>query len=493
LTTRPKRQIETRLIGWIGWAGLDALGRLALLTGSTIVFSRLLSPRDFGVTALVLTIVAAAAVFVGTPFEEALTQRRSLRKIHLRAALGASWAIASLILAVSALAGCTLADAYGEPEMRYLLPVAMASIFFSGHADIMTALARRLRRFNEVAYATLAGHVIGIALALVIAFLGYGLWALIAQRLLVVVARAVILQWRIGFLILPGWSSAHIGELGRFAGFSFMARLTENLTYLAFNNLVQIFYGVSVLGHVNMAMRLIEPIRGAIQATGHNLAFSFFARANRDPARLSRLASDVVSQSAFATVPVFVGLAAVAPVLLPIIAGPGWDDAIGIAVCLSLASALATPSGLIYTAFSANGRPEFSLLSLVAGFAAIVAVLVGASALGPISVGLSRMAGDVVRAAFAISLPPSLLSWSRGGRFAALAPAWLISGVMGLVVIAMGAATPGFGLLPHLIFMVGVGVVVYGALFALFARPAFEIFAAHFAQARVPLMRRIAR
>lgn len=261
MTSRARRTGQGRLIGWIGWAGLDAIGRLALLTGSTIVFSRLLAPRDFGVTALVLTLVAVAAVFVGSPFEEALAQRRGVRMAHLRAALGASWAIGAVILAASIPLGHALAEHYGEPEFRSLLPVAMASVFFSGHSDIVTALARRLRRFNDVAYATLVGHVVGVGVALAIGLAGYGLWALIAQRLMVVVARAVILQWRIGFLVTPSWAPALVREFGRFAGFSFMARLAENLTYLAFNNLVQIFYGVAALGQVNMAMRLIEPIR----------------------------------------------------------------------------------------------------------------------------------------------------------------------------------------------------------------------------------------
>ena len=344
MTSSPPR--ARRLAGWIGWAGLDAAGRLALLTGSTIVFSRILSPRDFGVAALVLTIVALAAIFVGAPFEEALAQRRRLRMAHLRAALGVSWAVAAALCVAAIPAGAWLAERYGEPEFRALLPAATASIFFSGHSDIVTALARRLRRFNEVAAATLYAHVVGVGLALAMALAGWGVWALIAQRLLVVVARAILLQWRIGFLVLPGWSAAHVRELGRFAGFSFLARLAENATYLAFNNLVQAFYGVAALGQVNMAMRLIEPIRGAITATGPNLAFSFFARAG-DANRQSALRADIVSRSAFVTAPVFVGLAVVAPTLLPLIAGPGWQEAVGIAVCLSLASALAATAGLV--------------------------------------------------------------------------------------------------------------------------------------------------
>ena len=469
--TRPgRRASKSRIVSWLGWAGLDAVSRLALMTGSTIVFSRLLEPRDFGVTALVLTIVTVAAIFVGAPFEEALTQRRHLRIAHLRAALGASWLIGLVILALSAIAAHYLARFYGEPEISALLPVAMASIFFSGHSDILTALARRLRRFNEVAYATMLGHIIGVGMALCMAFMGYGLWALVAQRLLVVVARALVLQARIGYVITPKWSSSHIGDLGRFAGVSFLSRLTDTLTYLAFNNLVQIFYGTAILGQANMAMRLIEPIRGAIVATGHNLAFTFFARAGRDIGKLRSLGGEVISQSALLTTPVFAGIAAIAPVLLPLVAGPGWDDAVVIAICLSIASAIAVPSGLFFTAFSSQARPEISFYSLLVGLITIVLILTHFAWLGPISVGLSRIASDLVRPLFAIGLPMSGFAWPRRERLAALAPAWLLSATMAVTVAVLHRMISMQAPMVQLAILIPTGVAIYFGLLAIFAR-----------------------
>ena len=484
--TRPgQRASKSRLASWLGWAGFDAVSRLALMTGSTIVFSRLLEPRDFGVTALVLTIVTVAAIFVGAPFEEALTQKKHLRASHLRAALGASWLVGLVILALSVVAGRTLASFYGEPEIAALLPIAMSSIFFSGHSDILTALARRLRRFNEVAYATMMGHVIGIGISVALAFMGYGLWALVGQRLLVVIARALILQARIGFLITPSWSSSHIGELGRFAGVSFLSRLTDTLTYLAFNNLVQIFYGTAMLGQVNMAMRLIEPIRGAITATGHNLAFTFFARAQSDMNALRKLGDEIVSQSAFLTTPVFFGIAAVAPLLLPLVAGPGWDDAVTIAVCLSIASAIGVPAGLFFTAFSAQARPEYSFYSLIVGLLAIILVLTGFAWLGPISVGLSRIAGDAIRAIFAVGLPLQGFDWPRRQRFAALAPAWILSGAMGAAVAVLHRMVGAEHPLLQLVVLIPAGVAIYLALLAIFARQRAATLFAHLPIARL--------
>lgn len=459
-----------KVLGWIGWAGLDAVGRILLLTGSTAILSRMLEPRDFGVTALVLTVATVMAVFVGAPFEEALAQRRSLRRAHIETALAASWAVGLALLALSFPLGYALGRFYDAPEMAALMPVAATSIFFSGHADVATALARRRRRFEDVAFANLAGHAIGIAASLALAFAGYGIWALIGIRLFVAIARAVVLQMRLKTRLRPRWSTPHLKDLSRFAGFSFLERLSDNLTYLAFNYVVGAFYGVTVLGYVNMAMRLIEPIRGAVIAIAHNLSFSFFAREIHDRERLKTSAAAISSRTAYVITPIFVGMGAVAPALLPVVAGPGWDEAIHVAACLAIGGALAVPARLIFTALSASGRPEFGLMSSVLGFLATLVTLAAAIPLGPIAVGLSRLIGDGVQAGLAIGLPTRLLGWSRTGRLKAFLPPWALSGAMGLAVAVALMWLSSLGNLVALLIAVPLGVAVYAGLMLAFAR-----------------------
>ncbi len=462
--------MQVRVLGWIGWAGADTVGRLALLTLSTAICSRLLTPRDFGITALVLTVVTVASVLAGSPFEEALAQRRVLRKQHLRAALTASWLISAILLGLSIPLGWVLADLYQESEIAILLPIAMVSIFFSGHSDVATGLARRLHRFNEVARATLIGNVIGITLSILMALTGFGLWALIAQRVLVVIVRAIALQWLIGFLILPGLSMTHLRGMRRYAMVSLGDRLLDNMTFLAFNNLVGAFFGLTVLGYVNVAMRLVEPIRGAIGGTGHNLAFSWFVAVQDDRAKLRLRASQLVLRSSFVITPIFMGLAAVMPTLLPLVSGPNWDASIQIAICLAIGSAIVIPARLIYSAFSAKAHPELSLAGNLAGFLGTMLILLTTSSLGPISVGMSRIAGDVLQTVIAIGTSPRYLDWSRFNRFRALAPAWILSGVMGLLVAGLGAVLPAMNRSSTLAILVVAGVAIYAILLSLFAR-----------------------
>jgi O-antigen/teichoic acid export membrane protein len=260
---------------------------------------------------------------------------------------------------------------------------------------------------------------------------------------------------------------------------SFLSRLIENLSYVCFNNVVGLLYSLETLGQFNMAMRLIEPIRGAVVATGHNLAFSFFARAGHDPGRLRDLAGHVVAQAALVTAPVFVGLAAIATHILPVVAGSGWEPAAHIAICLSLGGALAVPAGLLFTAFSATGRPEMSVASLALGLVGIVAALVLLHPLGPISVGLSRLVGDAIRAGFAILAPSGALGWTRGARAGALRTAWVMSAAMGAIVASFSGVVDDMGPAFALAAMMGSGVVSYLALLAVGARDSFFALLAH--------------
>ena len=464
----------SRLRAWIGWAGMAALGRLMLLAGSTAIFSRLLLPAEFGLSALVLSATLFASVFVGTPFQEALSQRRVLRRAHLEAALAIAWLAALALLPLSVLGGWLLATAYHEPQLRELLPVAALSLFFTAHCEINTALARRLRRFTDIAAASLWGHAIGIGLAVALAFAGAGLWALIAQRLLVVIAEALVLEWRVGFILLPKWSPAHVNEIRRFASFSFLDVLIDKLVYLTFNYVVGAFYGTTALGYVNMAMRLIEPVRGLVIATGHNIAFSFFAMVGHDRAMLRARAERVVSGMGLVIAPIFIGLAAVMPILLPLVAGPGWDEAVGIAVWLAIGGAVAVPARIIYTAMSASARPEYSVLSAALSFAAMMLILLCGTSLGPIEIGIARFAGDAVQAALAISFSLGGLVWTRSGRLGALLPGWMLAGAMGAVVFFAGMPLTLLGKGPALAASVLLGIGIYAALLGVFAPARLE-------------------
>lgn len=462
--------VGARLIGWLGWAGLDSVLRLALLTGSTAIFSRLLDVRDFGTSAVVLIVIVVASGIAGTPFEEALAQRPALRKRHVETAWATALFLAGVLFLLSFPAGYFVAAMLSAPEVSYLMPAAAGSLFFSAYMDILRGLERRRRRFKELAIASVFGHLIGIVLAIAIALGGLGVWALIAQRTAVVIVQAIIMAARAGFVIVPRFSMQHLRDVRRYAGFQLIDRLADNLNYLILNYVTAALYGLWVLGVVNMALRFVEPLRGATLSNVHNLLFYYFSSTNSEGGGVANSAIDIIRRSSLAGAPVFIGLAAVSPLLLPILAGPGWDDAIGVAACLAIGTAILLPSRLVFTMISTTGRPEFGMIANFLSALTTLTALIVSMGLGPIGIGLARLAGDAAQACYALSLSQRTVGWSRYERLAAMLPGWLLSAGMGVLVFGFITTVPEIDDRMALALAIILGVACYAFATCLFAK-----------------------
>lgn len=467
------RSSARTVLGWIGWAGGDAVGRLILLSASTIVLSRLIPAEEFGISAIVLTMSAAAALLVGAPFEEALVQKKVLRGAHLRTAFGFSMLVALALIALSLVGGPLLAGAYASPEMAMLLPLSMLSVAFSGHGDLATALARRRHRFNDIAASNLISHAVGVPVSIAMALAGAGVWSLIVMRLVIVVVRSLCLQWQLRFPLMPQLSLSHLAALGRFASISFLDRFADNLNYLLFNNIVGSFFGLSALGQLNMAMRIVEPLRGAIVATSHNIVFSHFKRVAQTAKAAIAERDRVIALLAFVTATSFAGLAAIMPALVPVVSGPGWETATDIAICLSLGAAVLMPARPIFTALSAGNRPEFSLVSSLTGLAVTFLLLVAMKDSPPYVIGAARLIGDSWQALFALLAPIGKPDrWTSGERLRLLAPAWATAAVMALATGAFAVTVQPFGNILALCAAIPIGAAIQIGLMWLFTRPA---------------------
>ena len=456
---------------WATVAGLEAGFRLGLQVVVTAVLARLLRPEDFGVAALILTLVTIFSVFVATPFEDALAQRKVLRRRHVGAALTASWLAAGGFLLVSAALGQILAASYNQPEMALLLPAAALQLFPSAPVVIGTAMARRRRKFNAIALSSLIANAAASIIALTVGFLGAGVWALILYRVVLVFVQAAALVRLIGLDIRPSWSRRHFNDLFHFAWFAFWSRLIENFTYLAFNYLISFVFGLAELGRFNMAMRVIEPIRGALMSIAHNLNFSHFQPAAENTALLGERVLAGCARLASLAAPTFFGIAATAPLLIPVLAGRGWEESVVITQVLAIGSGCVVAMLPVQTGLFASGRPQYSFYAGLFRLTAICLGVLGAASLGPVGVGLARVMGDASDIATALWVADHRMGLSWGRLLTALIRPF---GLAALMAAAVAWTEPHLlHWLPPaaaLVASVGLGILVYGALMVVFAR-----------------------
>jgi len=459
---------------WAAISGGEVVVRLLLQVITTAVLARLLDPEDFGLSTLALTLVTIFSVFTAMPFEEALAQRRIIRGAHVRATLAASWLGSAFFLLLSFAAGLAIDRAFSTHGMTMVLPAATLMLFPNTVVVLGTAVARRRRDFNAVALSSLIGNVTGAVCAIALGLAGGGIWALIAFRTVTVLAQAVAIVALERFSLSPRWSLPHLRDLSYFAWYVLWERLVDNLSYLVFNYLVGALFGLAVLGQFNMAMRVIEPIRGAVIAIGHNLAFALFLPCRDDPKLLAQSVRNACRRLSSVVAPAFLGLAAVAPLLLPVFAGPGWEEAVPLTQLFAIGSALFCSTQLLMTGLTVAGEPQHLLYRGLARFVVTTGGLLALSGFGAVFVGVCRLLADACDSLIALILSVSRLGLGRFRLAADLARPLGIAALMGVAVAAAGPPLAhALGTLLALCASVGLGMAVYMVLLALLDRTSF--------------------
>ncbi len=453
-----------RVAAWVSLLVAGAFGRILAMLAATILLARLLSPEDFGVASLVTSIVVLLTVFAGgIPFEEALAQRKVLRSSHIGAVLAVSWLASGTLLAGTLALGWFTGAAFGSPVFWYLLAFACLSLFASAVISALTAVARRRHDFTLIARSDLLGALAGSAAAVLLAWLETGPFALVALRVVAstVTAACLVLALRVG--LRPVWSTSQIRQLATFSAFTLGQRLVSDSSYFILNYMVAIWFSLAAVGHFNMALRLIEPLRGVGLAVSHNISFAFFQKRPVHPAAFAQLFLHNVAIVALLVFPVFFGLASIATVLLEALVGAKWLPAVPIVQILALGSALMIPFSLVATALNARGAPAHLFVQRLAGLGAMLVAGIGTISLGLSGVGaaLMRTVGDLAEAAWALRAQVRVLHIPVMHTLRAMAPAVGAALVMGIAVQALTFALASWSPVTVLAAALPVGAAVY--------------------------------
>ena len=170
---------------------------------STILVVRLLDPSDYGLFAMTQVVLTALAFLNGQSFATSLVQTERIDERRIGQVFGLLLMANGTLAAVQFLFAPYAAAYFGEPMVATLLRV-QAIIFLTIPFIALPSewLARRLE-FRKQGQVNMATAVVGAVLALTLAWLGYGVWALVYAPIAMFVTRAIGLTIASGLRIRP--------------------------------------------------------------------------------------------------------------------------------------------------------------------------------------------------------------------------------------------------------------------------------------------------
>jgi O-antigen/teichoic acid export membrane protein len=330
-----------------GVLGLTTVANLVLRTGSSMLLTRLLSPRDFGIVGIINSIFFAVFMVTDLGFEAFLVRHARTEERRFRDVVWTIHASRGLALFIAvAVASPLIAWAFNKPVIA--LPLAVASVGFFIHGvtslSIMTALRRDKAR--ELSLLDFGLQVFAIATGLLLAWWWRNAWSLIAAMVLQDILRAIL-----SYALFP--DAAHRPARDRaisreFLMFSRMVLVSSMLTLLIAQSdkiVLARLFTLDQFGLYAIAISIASAPVAFVQSYVRRIAFPVYAQAAREaPTQLSTVYYGVRRLPSALYAFGCGGLIGSAPLIVALLYDPRYAAASTFISLLMIASALRLPN-----------------------------------------------------------------------------------------------------------------------------------------------------
>jgi PST family polysaccharide transporter len=313
-------------------------GGFLLTSIMTVVLARLLTPTDFGLVAMVTAITGLGQAFADLGLSEATIQRQHITQEQVSALFWINLAIGLGLMLVMIGLAPVLAWFYREPRLKNLSFVLSLVFLIGGLRVQHNALLQRQMRFAAIAIRDIVANAVSVALAITMAWLGAGYWAIVAYPL-AFNSTAMVLTWMmVRWLPGPPRRGAQVGSLIAFGGNVAGSYLINYLNRSTDNICIGWYWGASPLGLYSRAYNLLLRPVNQLNAPLSTIMVPSLSRLQNDPERFARYYLRVANLIMWMATPFFGFLFVAAEPVIMLALGKQWLAAVPVFQFLCIAA-----------------------------------------------------------------------------------------------------------------------------------------------------------
>ena len=300
---------------------------LAIQVIATVVLARLLTPRDFGLVAMVTTFSLLLSNFGINGITEALVQREQIDQLQASNLFWINCSGGVLLTCGFAAAGSILARFYGEPLVAPIAAGVSVSILLSSMSVIHLALLKRAMMFSAVAKNDIVARAVSVVVSIFFGWAGWGYWALVLG------VCALPLSTAFGAWCLCWWlpkfprTAPGTGSMLKFATYTYGRFSVNYFARNADNVLVGWRFGAPALGFYKKAYDLFSLSAAQLVASTSVVAVSALSRVRNDDAQYRRYLLGAIAVMAFLGMGIAGDLTLTGRDLIRVLLGAGWGEA----------------------------------------------------------------------------------------------------------------------------------------------------------------------
>jgi len=314
------------LIHGFFWSFTERFGVQSVSFIVSIILARLLTPDEFGLVALVMIFLNVANVFVVSGFGAALIQKKNADEIDFSTTFFFNVFFSLLIYVSLFFASPYVGVFFNQPQLPLIMKVLGLNLIFTGVNSIQRSYASRYLEFKKIFIASLWGTIGSAVVGIILAYKGFGVWALVVQSLVSSSFNAIVLRFCISWKLKFCFSFYRLRGVFSY-GWKLMASSLLSSLYLELNELIiGKLYSPSNLAFYNRGKRFPALFVTNINSAVETVLFPSMAKIQDSPLLLKGQMKKSIQMCSFIIFPFVFSLAAISDNLIVVLLTEKWLD-----------------------------------------------------------------------------------------------------------------------------------------------------------------------
>lgn len=335
--------LKKKTLSGMIWSFVQRFGTMAISFVSNIVLARLLTPDDYGTIGMLMIFIAVANTFVDGGFGSALIQKKEPTQEDYSTIFWWNMFLSIVLYGLLYLGAPAVARFYNLPLLCDVLRVQGIVLIINALSIIQQNQLRKQLKFKRLATVTVISAILSAGAAIILAYIGWGVWALVAQQLMLSGFTAIQLWVLNKWYPLLIFSKESFKQLFGFGGFILVSNLINTLCDNIQGLLLGKFATASTLGLYTQARKLEEISSTSISSIVNQVAYPVLSQKQDDKTALTNIIRKFITLIATLVFPLMFYLIIIAEPLITFLYSDKWIECVpyfqilcvaGLAICL---------------------------------------------------------------------------------------------------------------------------------------------------------------
>ena len=312
-----QKSLKQKAAAGMIWTALQKYSTMFIQFISGIILARLLTPYDYGCIGMLMIFMVLAEAFIDGGFGSALIQKKRPTQEDYSTIFWWNLGMAVVMYAILYVSAPAIARFYDIPLLCDVLRVQGLVLFIYAFNIIQRNQLRKKLNFKVLSIVTITTSITSLLVTILMAYHGYGVWALVTQNIITAAIPALVFWFYIKWRPIWTFSWQSFKELFGFGFYMFLTHLVNSFGQQLQGLLIGKIYDPSTMGYYSKAHSTEKLASNSISSVMMQVTYPLYAEVQDDKKQLTNIIKRITMTISYIIFPImFILLLCAKPIFL---------------------------------------------------------------------------------------------------------------------------------------------------------------------------------